>query len=64
MATLSPISFITCNALSSISFVCDAETQNLTLPVVNDVAGKAAPTVPIPFLNARRTTALQIEINS
>ncbi len=58
MATRSPISSITASALSNISLVCDAETQNLTLPVVNEVAGKAAPTVPIPLVIAVRTTAL------
>ncbi len=64
MATLSPISSITSRALSSISLVWDAETQNLTLPVVREVAGNAAPTVPMPFLIAKRTTALnQIESN-
>lgn len=52
-----------CKASSNICLVCAAETQNLTRPVVRDVAGNPAPTAATPFLKAKRIKPLKILIN-
>lgn len=55
---LSPKSDVTSSALSNISFVCDAERQNLTRDSIRGVAGNPAPTAATPCSRAVFTKAL------
>ena len=59
MLNKSPTSSIASNALSSISFVCEALRQNLTRDSVSGVAGNPTVTTAMPRFNISLLKALQ-----